>query len=316
VRTRVTGSGGQEGNADGADVAENTLIEPVRIPAEVERQSVPLSPVVQVIEPPRGWVGINWREIWRYRELLYFLTWRDVKVRYKQTVLGAAWAILQPFMTMVVFSIFFGRLAGLGAKTGGVPYPIYVFAGLLPWTFFANAIAGSGKSLVGSANLITKVYFPRLVIPLAAVGAGLVDLGVSFAVLLALMVYYGTTLSWQLALVPLFLVGTILAAAGVGSLLSALTVAYRDFQYVVPFMVQLWMFVTPVIYPPSIVPVRWRWLLSLNPMSGLIDGFRSSFLARPLDWPSITLSLLVAALLFLAGTAYFRRVEHRFADII
>jgi homopolymeric O-antigen transport system permease protein len=275
-----------------------------------------LEPPAQTIEPSSGWVQIDWGEIWRYRELLCFLTWRDVKIRYKQTVLGAAWAILQPFMTMVVFSLFFGRLAGLGNRTGGVPYPIYVYAGLLPWTFFANSITNSGNSLVGSSNLITKVYFPRLIIPLAAVGAGLVDLGVSFAVLLGMMAYYGTPLSWQLLLVPLFLLGTLLAATGVGTLLSALTVAYRDFRYVVPFMVQLWMFATPVIYPSSIIPKQWHWLLSLNPMAGLIDGFRAAFLARPLDWPHIGLSLAVAAALFFCGAAYFRSTERRFADII
>jgi homopolymeric O-antigen transport system permease protein len=276
----------------------------------------PDSPVTQIIERRPGWVGIDWLEIWRYRELLYFLTWRDVKVRYKQTALGAAWAIIQPFMTMIVFSLFFGRLAGLGSKTGGVPYPIYVYAGLLPWTFFANSIASSGNSLVGSSNLITKVYFPRLVIPLAAVGAGLVDLAVSFTVLLAMMAFYHTRLSWQLVFVPLFLVGTILAATGVGSFLASLTVAYRDFQYVVPFMVQIWMFITPVIYPPSIVPARWRWVLNLNPMAGLIEGFRAAFLARPLEWAHIGVSLGIAVCLFFAGATYFRKMERRFADII
>ena len=274
------------------------------------------SPVVQVIEPSAGWIGINGRELWLYRELLYFLTWRDVKIRYKQTILGAAWAILQPFMTMVVFALFFGRLAGLGHKTGGIPYPIYVYAGLLPWTFFATAIGSSGNSLVGSASLITKVYFPRLVIPLAAVGAGLVDLAVSFTALLALMIYYRTPLSWQLLWVPLFLAGTVLVATGIGSLLSALTVSFRDFQYVVPFMIQLWLFMTPIIYPPSLVPEKWRWLLFLNPMAGLIEGFRAAFLARPLDWPPIGISLLVSIVLFLAGAAYFQQVENRFADII
>lgn len=295
-------------------MAEETLAETDRrlVPA----QRAPGPAIVQIIEPSAGWAGINWREIWRYRELLYFLTWRDVKIRYKQTVLGAAWAMLQPFMAMVVFSLFFGRLAGLSARTGGTPYPIYVYAGLLPWTFFANAVTNSGSSLIGSSHLITKVYFPRLIIPLAAVGAGLVDLGVSFFVLLALMAFYGTALSWQLAMVPLFLAGTIMAATGVGSLLAALTAVYRDFRYVVPFMIQLWMFVTPVIYPSSIVPEQWRWLLSLNPMTGLIDGFRSAFLARPFDWPQIGISFGVAVLLFLAGAAYFRGVERRFADII
>jgi lipopolysaccharide transport system permease protein len=274
------------------------------------------SEALTVIEPPRGWAGVRWSELWLHRELLYFLTWRDLKIRYKQTVLGAAWAILQPFMTMVVFSLIFGRLAGLGAKTGGVPYPVYVYAGLLPWTFFAGAIANSANSLVGSSNLITKVYFPRLIIPLAAVGAGLMDFSISLVVLFALMGFYGTALSWQVLFLPLFLAGTLVAATGVGALLSALTVAYRDFQYVVPFLVQLWLFVTPVIYPSSLVPQQWRWLLSLNPMAGLIDGFRAAFLGRPLEWPQIGLSLLVAALLFLGGAAYFRKVERRFADVI
>ena len=272
-------------------------------------------PPLLVIEPPRGWVGINWAEIWRYRELLYFLTWRDVKVRYKQTVLGAAWAVLQPFMQMVVFSIFFGKMAGM-AKQTDVPYPIFAYSGLLPWTFFANAISNSGNSLVGSSNLITKVYFPRLVIPLASVGAGLLDFAISSGVLLALMAYYGIPITWQLLLVPLFLAGTILAATGVGTLLSALTVAYRDFRYVVPFMVQLWLFVTPVIYPTKMVPPAWRWVLSLNPMAGLIDGFRGAFLGRALEWPTIAISLAVSILVFLGGAAYFRAVERRFADII
>ncbi len=274
------------------------------------------SQVVQVIEPARNRIGINWREIWNYRELLYFLTWRDVKVRYKQTALGAAWAVLQPVMTMIVFSVFFGKLAGLGKKTGGIPYPIYVYAGLLPWTFFANSISNSSNSLIGSANLITKVYFPRLVVPLAAVGAGLVDFMISLVVLLSMMLYYHIGVTWQLGLMPVFLVGTILTATGVGTLLSALTVAYRDFRYVVPFLVQIWMYATPVIYPSSIIPGKWRWLLSLNPMCGLIDGFRSVFLSRPLDWPHIAASLAVSAVAFLLGAIYFRSVERRFADII
>lgn len=280
--------------------------------AAIEDVELPL----QVIEPPKGWVGINWGEIWRYRELLYFLTWRDVKIRYKQTALGAAWAILQPVMTMIVFTVFFGRMAGLAEKTGGIPYPIFALTGLLPWTFFATSIANGGNSLVGSANLITKVYFPRLVIPLASVGAALVDLGVSFSVLLVMMVYYKVEVTWQLLLVPLFLAGTLLAATGVGSLLSALTVEYRDFRYVVPFLTQMWMFVSPVIYPPSIVPERFRPLLALNPMAGIIDGFRAAFLGRPFDWGNIAISLVVAALFFLAGAAYFRKVERRFADVI
>lgn len=273
-------------------------------------------PPLRVIEPPKGITGIDWKELWRYRELLYFLTWRDVKVRYKQTVLGAAWAILQPFTQMVVFTIFFGKLAGIGHKTGGTPYPIYVYAGLLPWTFFANSVTNCANALVGNTNLITKVYFPRLVVPFATVGAALVDWAVSFAVLIGLMLWYGTHLTWQIACVPLFLAGTIMAAAGVGSMLSALTVAYRDFRYVVPFLIQIWLFVTPVIYPSKMVPGRWRWLLDLNPMSGLIEGFRAAFLGGRLDWPHIGLSFIVSAALFLAGAVYFRSTERRFADII
>lgn len=268
-----------------------------------------------VIEARPGWMAIDWKEIWRYRELLYFLAWRDVKIRYKQTVLGGAWAILQPFLTMIIFSLFFGKLAGLGQKTG-VPYPIYVYSGLLAWTFFANAVTNSSNSLVGSSYLITKVYFPRLIIPLAAVCVGLVDFGVSSVVLLGMMVYYGTALTWQLALVPLFLIGTVFTATAVGTFLSALTVTYRDFRYVVPFAVQIWMFVTPVIYPTTIVPARWRWLLSLNPMTGLIDGFRGAFLARPFEWSQIGISVAVGIVLFFAGAFYFRRVERQFADVI
>jgi lipopolysaccharide transport system permease protein len=279
-------------------------------------ESVLVPAALQVIKSQTGLIGIDWRELWRYRELLYFLTCRDVKVRYKQAVLGAAWAILQPFLTMIVFSLFFGRLAGLDQRIAGIPYPIFNFAAMVPWTFFANSITSSSNSLVGSSNLITKIYFPRLLIPLAAVGAGLVDLAVSFAVLLGMMLYYGVSLSWQLALLPILLIGTVLLAVGVGTLLSALTVAYRDFRYVVPFMVQLWMFVTPVIYPTTIVPGKWRPLLALNPMAGLIEGFRSAFLARPLDWTHIGLSLALSAVLFLVGAVYFRSVERHFADII
>jgi lipopolysaccharide transport system permease protein len=280
------------------------LLQPVDEPEEL------------VIEARPGWMAIDWKEIWRYRELLYFLAWRDVKIRYKQTVLGGAWAILQPFLQMVVFSLFFGELAGLGQKTGGVPYPIFVYSGLLAWTFFANSVTSSSNSLVGSSYLITKVYFPRLIIPLAAVCVGLVDFFVSSVVLVGMMIYYGTPVSWQLLLVPGFLAGTVLAATGVGTFLSALTVTYRDFRYVVPFAIQIWMFVTPVMYPATIVPGRWRWLLSLNPMTGLIEGFRAAFLARPCDWSHFSISMMVGIVIFLFSAFYFRRVERRFADVI
>ena len=270
--------------------------------------------MLTVIEPPRGWRALNFRELWQYRELLWVLTERDIKVRYKQTALGFAWAIIQPVMMMVVFSIFFGHLAKMPAD--GLPYPIFVYAGLLPWTFFANAITSSAGSLVGSANLVSKVYFPRLVVPLSAAGSGLVDFAIAVVILLAMMLWYGVGWSLNLLLAPLLVAGTVFIALGVGIGLSALTVAYRDFRYVIPFLVQLWMFATPVVYPASLVPEGWRWLLFLNPMAGFIEGFRSAFLGRPFDWSAITLSMIVAVAVFAAGIAYFEKVERRFADII
>lgn len=260
--------------------------------------------------------GFDWSQLWEYRELLYFLTWRDIKVRYQQTALGVAWAVLQPFLSMVIFTLFFGRLAGLDARTGEVPYPVYVYAGLLPWTFFSNAVTNSGNSLVANTSLITKMYFPRLIIPLASVGAGLVDLAFATLVLVAMMLYYGTPLTPGLALVPLFAIGVLVAATGIGALLSALMVRFRDFRYVVPFVLQIWLFSTPVIYPPSIVPAEWRWALAINPMSGLVDGFRAAFLGAPIDWTSAGIALAASILLFGLGATYFRAVERRFADVI
>ena len=269
---------------------------------------------VTVLEPPRGWRALDLRELWRYRELLWVLTERDIKVRYKQTVLGFAWAIIQPVMLMVVFSVFFGGLAKMPAD--GLPYPIFVYAGLLPWTFFANAIGNSANSLVGSANLVSKVYFPRLVVPLSAAGAGLVDLAIATLILLVLMAWYGVGWSANLLLAPLLVAGVVFIALGVGVALSALTVSYRDFRYIIPFMIQFWMFATPVVYPASLVPRQYRWLLFLNPMAGFIEGFRSAFLGAPFDWAAIAISLGVAVAIFAAGVAYFETVERRFADII
>jgi lipopolysaccharide transport system permease protein len=266
------------------------------------------------ITPPTGWRTLDLTELWRYRELLWILTERDIKVRYKQTALGFAWAIIQPVMLMVVFSIFFGTLAKM--PSDGLPYPIFVYAGLLPWTFFAGSIASSAGSLVGSANLVSKVYFPRLVIPLSSVGSGLVDFAIASVVLLMMCLWYGVGWSWNLLAAPLLIAGTVFIALGVGVFLSALTVAYRDFRYVISFLVQFWMFATPVVYPASLVPEGWRWLLFLNPMAGFIEGFRSAFLGRPFDWLAIALSLAVAAVIFVIGVAYFEKVERRFADII
>lgn len=269
---------------------------------------------VTIIKPQKGWRSLDLKELWAYRELLFVLTMRDIKVRYKQTVLGFAWAIIQPVMMMIVFSIFFGTLAKMPSE--GYPYPIFVYVGLLPWTFFANSITTSATSLVGSSNLISKVYFPRLIIPLSSVGSGLLDFAIASAILLVMMAYYGVGLSLHAFMLPLLVCGVVLTALGVGSLLAALNVAYRDFRYVVPFLVQFWMFATPVVYPASLVPQEWRWLLFLNPMAGIIEGFRSAFLDRPIDGLGILISLGIAAGLFLSGIAYFEQVERRFADVI
>jgi homopolymeric O-antigen transport system permease protein len=269
---------------------------------------------VTIIEPQSGWRLLDWKELWAYRELLYVLTVRDIKVRYKQTVLGFAWAIIQPVMMMVVFSIFFGGLAKM--PSDGLPYPIFVYAALLPWTFFANAITNSANSLVGSANLVSKVYFPRLIIPLSSVGSGLVDFAIAAGVLLLLMLYYGVSLTLNLLVVPILVAGVVLTALGVGTCLAALNVAYRDFRYVIPFLVQFWMFITPVVYPASLVPGEWQWALYVNPMAGVIEGFRSAFLGRPFDVLGMLVSLVIAAMLFVAGISYFEKVERRFADII
>ena len=274
------------------------------------RDGTPLT----VIEPRHGWQVIDLKELWRHRELAYFLCWRDIKVRYKQTVLGILWAFIQPFLKMVVFSIIFGRLAKMDSE--GFPYPIFLYAGLLPWQFFGESLNRSSQSVVGSANLITKVYFPRLIIPLSSVGSCLVDFAISFSILVGLMLYYGVvpTIGTLMVLPLVFL--TIFTALGVGTFLSALNVAYRDFRYVISFMVQIWMFATPVIYPVSKIPENWQWLMSLNPMSGIVDAYRSAILGKPFAWGNLSISLGVALLVFLMGLSYFRRLERQFVDIV
>jgi lipopolysaccharide transport system permease protein len=267
-----------------------------------------------VIEPRPGWIPIGWRELWEYRELLGFLVWRDVKVRYKQTVLGASWAVLQPLATMVVFSVLFGRWAKM--PSDGVPYPLFAFAALIPWTFFANSVSASANSLVGNTQLISKVYFPRLLIALSSIGTGLVDLAVALAVMIAMIVFYGVVITWQLAVLPALLLLTLLTAVGVGSALAALCAIYRDVRYVVPFLLQLWMFASPVIYPVSLIPSEWRWLFYLNPLVGAIDGIRASLLGLPFAWTPIAWSSAITAVALWAGLSYFRRVERRVADLI
>jgi lipopolysaccharide transport system permease protein len=267
-----------------------------------------------VIEPRKGWHALDLQELWAYRELLYVLTMRDIKVRYKQTVLGFSWAIIQPAMMMLVFSVFFGDLAKM--PSDGFPYPLFVYSGLLPWTFFQTAVGSASSSLLNSSHLVTKVYFPRLMIPLSAIGSGLADFLIATMVLFVLMAIYGGTFGLSLLLAPFLILGVVFIALGVGTFLAALTVSYRDFRYVVPFMLQFWMFATPVIYPASLVPEKWRMMLYLNPMAGMIEGFRAAFLGSMLDPGAVALSLATSALIFAAGVAYFEKVERRFADII
>lgn len=267
-----------------------------------------------VIRPTKGFLHLNLGDVWYYRELLYFLVWRDIKVRYKQTALGAAWAVIQPVMTMLVFSVFFGRLAKV--PSDGIPYPIFAYTALLPWNLFAFALTESSNSLVGSQNLITKVYFPRLVIPLASVLAGIVDFTIQFVVLLVLMAYYGIRPGVAIVWLPLFLVLAIATALSVGLWFSALNVKYRDVRYTIPFLTQLWMFATPVAYPSSLIPQPWRDWSGLNPMAGVVEGFRWALLGKSTS-PGLLLAVSIFAVLVLltGGLFYFRRMESTFADI-
>lgn len=267
-----------------------------------------------IIKAKRGLAVFDLHELFYYRDLLLFIALRNIKVRYKQTAIGATWAILQPFLTMVVFSIFFGTLVKIPSDS--VPYPIFVYSGLLPWTFFSNVIRFSGTSIIEDERLITKVYFPRIIIPSSVVGVELLDFCISFIILIAMLFYYKISLSLGILLLPLLVIIMIGSALGVGLILSALTVAYRDFRYVVTFLVQLWMFVSPVLYPVTIVPKTWRWLLAFNPMTGVIEGFRSAILNKPFDTPILLISFLSAIVLFFAGLLYFRYKERSFADII
>jgi lipopolysaccharide transport system permease protein len=272
--------------------------------------TLPEKPLV-VIEPRRSWLSLNLKDLWTYRELLYFLTWRDVKVRYKQTALGAAWALLQPLLLMLIFTVFFGRLAGI--SSAGFPYPIFAFAGLLPWTFFGNAVTNGGNSLIGSANLVTKVYFPRMLIPIAAVASGLIDLGIAFVLLVPLGFYYRIGLHASIVIVPLLIVLVFCLSTAVGLWLSAVNVKYRDVRYALPFLIQIWMFASPVIYP---VPPRWRLLLSFNPMTGIIQGFRSAVLGLPFDAASIGVSAIITLVIFVVAAISFKHLERTFADRI
>lgn len=272
------------------------------------------TPPTFVIRPTRGFVSIDTGELWHYRDLLYFLTWREISIRYKQTVLGFAWAIIQPLATTLVFTVFLGRMARV--PSDNIPYPVFAYLGLLPWMYFANAVTRSGTSLVTNSNLLSKVYFPRLLIPLSGTLSALVDFVIAFAILLVLMLVYHVPITLSLLWVAPLMVLTAFAALGVGMWLSALNVQYRDVQHAVPFLMQLWMFATPVVYPVSGIPEKWRLLLALNPLTGIIQAYRDSALNRPLDWRSLGISMAVVAVAMVFGTWQFRRMERRFADIV
>lgn len=268
-----------------------------------------------ILRPASGWRSLGLRELWEYRELFFFLTWRDVAVRYKQTVLGIAWAVIQPFMTMVVFSLFFGSLAKI--PSDGVPYPIFSYAGLVPWMFFANALNQSSNSLVANANLITKVYFPRLAAPISTVLSGVVDFVFAFLVLLGMVLYYGLVPTWNALWLPLFLLLAIVASLGAGLWLSALNVQFRDIRYAVPFLTQLWMFATPIAYPSSLLSEPWTLLYALNPMVGVVEGFRWALLGTATaPGLSVVASSSVALALLIGGALYFRKMEKSFADMV
>lgn len=268
-----------------------------------------------VIEPVRGWQPINFRELWKFRELIYFLAWRDVKVRYKQTALGMAWAILQPAMLMIVFTIFADQVAGIAG--GDIPKPLFMYLGVLPWTFFSTAIGSAGNSVVGSERLVAKVYFPRLAVPMASAGAAVVDFGIASLLLVGLMAWYGFVPGIGVVLTPLVFIVLMFTALGIGTLLAALNVMYRDFRYVIPFMVQIWMLATPAIYKdPKTFSDKLMWLHHINPISGLIGSFRDACVGNQVDLKQLGMSAMIAGVLFLVGCAYFRRLEKRFADVI
>lgn len=270
-------------------------------------------PVVDV-DASASWTGVSLAELWSYRDLAAFLVWRDVRVRYKQTALGATWAVIQPLFAMLIFTLFFGRLAGI--PSDGIPYPLFAYAGLLPWSFFSNAVTNAGESLVANSSLVTKVYFPRVIIPGAAVAAGLVDFAIAFCILVVIMALYRVAPGWGIALLPLLVLLTTMLAVAVGMWISAINVKYRDVRYALPFVIQVWMFATPIVYPASLVPERWRWLLALNPIAGIIDGYRSALFGRPFDWSLLSISAAVTVALLLYSFVSFTKMEQRFADIV
>lgn len=270
-----------------------------------------------LIRPSSGWISLRLEDLWQYRELIYFLAWRDVKVRYRQTVLGLTWVVLQPLLMTIVFGFLFGKFAATPSDTTGTLYPLFAFSGLLAWQFFSYALVNSSNSLVVSERLITKIYFPRLIIPLSGLLSGLIDFGIGFLFLSAMMAWYGIAPTSNLWMLPLFVVMLIAHAAGVGFWLAALNLKYRDVRHIVPFMIQLWFFVSPVVYPTSFIPEQWRWLYGINPMAGVIRGVRWSVLGSDAALGSwLFVSVIVTAALLLSGLYYFRRMERDFADFV
>ena len=267
-----------------------------------------------IIRPPTKANKLDLSELWEYRELLWTMMMRDIKVRYKQTVLGVAWAIIQPLTIMLIFTLIFGRLAKI--PSDGLPYPVFVFSGLIAWNFFSSAVSSGGASMVSASGMISKVYFPRLVVPLASIGVSVIDFTISLVLLFIIMLIYAIAPSWQLVFFPLFTIGLALAAIGTSSWLTSVTVVYRDFRFVLPFMMQIWMYITPVIYPVSFIPENYRWVIYLNPVLGWIDGIRAAVLGTPIDWLAVFLSAIFTAVILYFGLRYFERSERRFADVI
>ncbi len=273
-------------------------------------------PELVTIKPVKGWVPLNLKDLWHYRELIYFLTWRDLKVRYKQSVLGVLWALLKPFMNMVVFTIFFGQLAKV--PSDGIPYPIFSYTGLLPWGFFAAALEVSARSMLQSGGMVSKIYFPRIIVPLSSVFANLVDFLIAFTILIGMMIYYQITPTINTLWLPVFILLAMITAIGVGLWFSALLVMYRDVNYLLPFITEIWKFVSPVVYSATMIPEKWQWLYSINPMAGVVSGFRWALLGQPetISVPSLAISAGISLLIFISGLYFFRRMERIFADMI
>jgi len=285
------------------------------VTATVSKMDTPRDVPMIRIEPSKGWVSLRLHELWAYRELIYFFIWRDLKVRYKQTVMGVSWAVIQPLFTMVIFSLFFGRLAGV--PSDDMPYPIFSYAGLVPWTFFANALTQASNSLVLNANMVKKVYFPRLTMPIATVLAGVVDFALAFIVLLGMMLFFGILPTLNVIWLPFFLALALATSLGVGLWLSAMNVQFRDVRYIVPFLTQAWLFATPVAYPSSLIPEPWRALYGINPVAGVVEGFRWALLGTDTaPGPMVIVSTLMALVLLVSGAFYFRRMEKTFADVV